>query len=129
LRAHILNASAGGPTPGRSRWFDKSINMSVERDGRASVNGEHSPCEALIPAIAVDYALAEPTPPSLLLHAPRGTQGNAWARLRWKTDERIHKAIAEAERMSDAAVADSDAAMLWADEYGTDFIKAVGAKE
>jgi carnitine O-acetyltransferase len=41
---------------GHNRWFDKSLSIVVDNCGRLGVNGEHSPCDALVPAILVDFA-------------------------------------------------------------------------
>ena len=43
---------------GHNRWFDKSISIVVFNDGRIGCNGEHSPCDALVPAMLVDYAVS-----------------------------------------------------------------------
>ena len=42
---------------GHNRWFDKSLTIVVTRDGHVGLNGEHSPCDALVPAMLVDYAV------------------------------------------------------------------------
>lgn len=44
---------------GHNRWFDKSLSIVVTNDGRVGVNGEHSPCDALVPAYLVDYAATQ----------------------------------------------------------------------
>lgn len=41
---------------GRNRWFDKSLYVVVSNDGRVGMNGEHSPCDALVPSFLVDFA-------------------------------------------------------------------------
>eukprot|EP00835_Amoeboradix_gromovi_P000535 NODE_19_length_39463_cov_0.396073.p3 type:complete len:609 gc:universal NODE_19_length_39463_cov_0.396073:15860-17686(+) len=35
---------------GNNRWFDKSLNVICCKDGTVGINGEHSPCDALIPS-------------------------------------------------------------------------------
>ena len=42
---------------GHNRWFDKSLTIVVSNDGRLGVHGEHSPCDALVPAMLVDFAV------------------------------------------------------------------------
>jgi hypothetical protein len=41
---------------GQNRFFDKSLSIVVTANGNLGVNGEHSPCDALVPAFLVDYA-------------------------------------------------------------------------
>lgn len=43
---------------GHNRWFDKSLTIVVSGDGRLGVHGEHSPCDALVPAVLVDFAVS-----------------------------------------------------------------------
>jgi carnitine O-acetyltransferase len=42
---------------GHNRWYDKSLTIIGMPDGRMGMNGEHSPCDALVPAFLFDYAL------------------------------------------------------------------------
>ncbi|KAF9956300.1 hypothetical protein BGZ70_009971 [Mortierella alpina] len=46
---------------GHNRWCDKSLNMIFERDGKFVCHGEHSPCDALIPALIMDFVVRKPT--------------------------------------------------------------------
>lgn len=139
LDSHILTASAGNK--GHNRWFDKSLNISVESNSRASVLGEHSACDALIPSILIDYMLAEGMgkPQGLLSESEDDEDVNTASndvtcapskhikRLSWTTDEAVHKAIDQAEQTAALIIEDSDALMLWYDEYGTDWIRKEGA--
>jgi carnitine O-acetyltransferase len=42
---------------GHNRWFDKSLSVIVGNDGRIGLNGEHSPLDALVPAIICSEAV------------------------------------------------------------------------
>ena len=42
---------------GRNRWFDKCFNLWVCPGGKAGGNGEHSPCDAVIPNQMTQYIL------------------------------------------------------------------------
>lgn len=123
LDARILNSSSGGPSAGRNRWFDKSIVLCVESNARAAVCGEHSPCDALIPAIVMDYVIASSSVGSVDAadHAATG-----WRRLRWTTDAHIESMIWRAEASVAALVQDSDAHQLWFDHFGVDWIRKQG---
>ncbi|GJN87551.1 hypothetical protein Rhopal_000505-T1 [Rhodotorula paludigena] len=122
LDAHIRNASTANGT-GRNRWWDKAVSIHVESNGRASMVGEHSPCDALIPSIVCDYALAEDIDAASASRRGTGALGD---RLEWVVDERIREAIDKAGKTVEELAADSDARMLWYDEYGAGWIKSVG---
>jgi len=95
----------------------------VETNGRAGMMGEHSPVDALIPSIIVDYVLAEPI--DLSSYADH-KQGSAWTRLDWVVDDNIRKEIEECRNRNNQLIEDSDASQLWWGEFGADWIKATG---
>lgn len=41
----------------QNRWFDKTIQLIVANNGRAGVNGEHSPADAVIPGRIFQYVI------------------------------------------------------------------------
>ncbi|KAJ2865804.1 hypothetical protein GGI22_001427 [Coemansia erecta] len=43
-----------GMRPGHNRWYDKCASYVFDRNGSAGYVGEHSPCDALIPAIMLE---------------------------------------------------------------------------
>ncbi|GAA5969747.1 hypothetical protein JCM11641_008027 [Rhodosporidiobolus odoratus] len=124
LDAHVRNAcSAGGN--GRNRWWDKAVGIHVESNGRASMVGEHSPCDALIPSIVCDYALAEDLDPTGT--SQRGTaKVGVEERLEWVIDEQTRESIAKAVKTVEGIAKDSEGRLLWYDEYGAGWIKSVG---
>lgn len=100
------------------------------------MNGEHSPCDALIPSIIVDYVLAEPVDISAFAESPAklgGVEyvgasegGDGWRFLDWKIDSTIEEEIRQAENRAKAIVEDSDASQLWFSEYAADWMKKSG---
>ncbi len=42
---------------GHNRWFDKTIELIVANNGRAGINGEHAPADAVIPGAIFDYMI------------------------------------------------------------------------
>ena len=40
---------------GHNRWYDKTISIICMSNGRGGMNGEHSPCDALIPSRLMDW--------------------------------------------------------------------------
>ncbi|KAI8924064.1 acyltransferase ChoActase/COT/CPT [Entophlyctis helioformis] len=108
---------------GRNRWFDTCITVAVSNDARIGINGEHSPCDALVPALAVDFAAKnEPAKdsPGAILSAPTANKAR---RLTWNTDAKIGKAIVDAQAAASKLIADSDLTVMHFAEYGGDFIK------
>ncbi|KAI9096994.1 acyltransferase ChoActase/COT/CPT [Phlyctochytrium arcticum] len=107
---------------GHNRWFDKSLDVCIMNDGRTGINGEHSPCDALIPAFVADWVVEhEPArdPPSFksnpTLRPPR--------HLEWVVDDKIKTGLKAAEKEIHKAIANSDVRVLHYKGYGTDFIK------
>jgi carnitine O-acetyltransferase len=136
LDAHVRNTSSG--MNGLNRWFDKSLTVSVESNGRAGMNGEHSPCDALIPSIIVDYVVAEPIDIAAFSEGPQKLggleyvgpgEGQGWKHLDWEVDSTIEGEIKQAEGRAKAIVEDSDASQLWFSEYAADWIKKTGELE
>lgn len=134
LDAHVRNTSSG--VNGLNRWFDKSLTVSVESNARAGMNGEHSPCDALIPSIIVDYVVAEPIDVSAFAESPAklgGVEyvgasegGEGWRHLDWKIDSTIEEEIRQAEGRAKAIVEDSDVSQLWFSEYAAEWMKKSG---
>ncbi|KAL7423876.1 hypothetical protein Q5752_001461 [Cryptotrichosporon argae] len=118
--AQIRNA-ASGLWGGRNRWFDKAISVVVETNGRAGVMGEHSPVDALIPSIVVDYVLGEPVDAAAFDQAPAADA--KWRKLEWVTDDSVEHEITACQARNAALIADSDPSQLWFSEYGADWIK------
>ncbi|KAG0238321.1 hypothetical protein BGW42_005554 [Actinomortierella wolfii] len=107
---------------GHNRWCDKSLNLVFERDGKFMCHGEHSPCDALIPAIIMERIVQVGTD----LHAPRSHAVVAPPKhLAFKTDAETKKHIQAAEATIERISKDSDCGMLYFGEYGTTFIKKV----
>lgn len=124
LDAHIVHASSSAGT-GRNRWWDKAVTISVENNGRASMIGEHSPCDALIPSIVCDYVLSEGLASEGV--SMRGASGEPAERLEWVLDAIAKENVVKAQRIIHDIAADSDGKMLWYDEYGAEWIKKVGS--
>lgn len=90
--------------------------------------GEHSPVDALIPSIAIEYVLAEPVDTAAFAAGEQaGSAGErGWSRVDWVTDEAMDAEIEECRGRNKALVEDSDASQLWWNEYGVEWIKKHG---
>ncbi|KAJ1907090.1 hypothetical protein IWQ60_011931, partial [Tieghemiomyces parasiticus] len=119
---NVANMMAG--RDGHNRWFDKTSTIIIESSGRAGWNGEHTPCDALIPCFAYDYALNIPTrwpEPFMTSSVPRDGPRH----LHFYTDDRVHAMIRSAQACVSAIVKDSHPVAYQFTGYGTDFIKRV----
>ncbi|KAI9206459.1 acyltransferase ChoActase/COT/CPT [Polychytrium aggregatum] len=107
---------------GRNRWFDKSFTVIVSSDGHAGLNGEHSPCDALVPCLMADFILKnEPAQDSSDL--PPGTGLPQPHRLRWSVDQRVEDAIHLAQEEVDGIISNSDVRVMEFAGFGSTFIK------
>jgi carnitine O-acetyltransferase len=107
---------------GHNRWSDKSLNIVVTNDGRLGVHGEHSPCDALIPAQLVDFAVQrEPAqdPPN----ASSNPSIRPSFRLEFVIDSKIQESLVRAQSFVNDLIQDSDVAVMHYSGYGSDFIK------
>ncbi|KAF9410422.1 hypothetical protein BGZ94_001649, partial [Podila epigama] len=107
---------------GHNRWCDKSLNLIFERDGKFACHGEHSPCDALIPALIMDHIVRKPTDmnapcTNAIVETPR--------HLAFVTDTKTQEHIKAAEATIDALSKNSDCGIVHFDEYGSDYIKKV----
>ncbi|KZP00530.1 acyltransferase ChoActase/COT/CPT [Calocera viscosa TUFC12733] len=136
IEAHVRNTATS--PDGLNRWYDKTLSVIVESSGRAGMMGEHSPCDALIPSIIVDYAVAEPIDVAAFTQNPTKAQtgdvifdadtqaepiSRVWERVEWELDGKLKTEIEEAKVRAKAVVDDSEASQLWFDEYGSDWMK------
>ncbi|CAO3608725.1 unnamed protein product [Cunninghamella blakesleeana] len=125
--------------PGHNRWFDKSVTLVVENNGKSGVMGEHSPVDALTVSFVADHmvrksAAAEINPqqqkPSWLsgktIDVIENPTSSFIEHLTWTTDDKVHHYLEQAQLSANQTAARSDSYVLHFKEYGTDWIKKVG---
>jgi len=131
LDAHARNASSG--MAGHNRWYDKCVSIFVESNARAGGMGEHSPCDGLVVGAMMYHSLSESidneqfdgnVTQSKSAEDTRGGQG--WERLDWVVDDQIKLRCLEAEWEARRISGESDASILWFDDYGARWIKDTG---
>ncbi|KAJ3138195.1 hypothetical protein HK100_012876 [Physocladia obscura] len=104
-----------------NRWFDKAIQLIVLPSGRAGVNGEHSPTDAVIPGNMMDFIVkTEASDPSNAISAD---VAEVPRKLHWVVDTEIEKLIQEASNTATALIKDTKSCLLQTDIYGSQFIK------
>ncbi|KAI8820843.1 acyltransferase ChoActase/COT/CPT [Fimicolochytrium jonesii] len=109
---------------GRNRWFDKAMQLVVASNGRAGVNGEHTPADAVIPGKVFDYILSnEPAvdPPN-----SEGTSLPPPQKLKWVINDELQTLLDKARAEGKALIDDTESCLLQTDVYGARYIKEVG---
>ncbi|KAI3652212.1 hypothetical protein MP228_003515 [Amoeboaphelidium protococcarum] len=124
---------------GRNRWFDKTLTVIVMSDGSAGINGEHSPCDALIPSRFIDW-LVENEPArdvngaisDLSVVYDRSRRPNLrslWSRLQWQLDDTMKNVyIPRAINTANHVGGNSDAGVLIFTDFGGKHLKSVIGK-
>lgn len=109
-----------------NRWFDKSLQIIVSSSGRAGVNGEHSPSDAVVPGTCIEHVLKnEPA-----LDAPTINDSDRLdnpTQLDWTTDPSIHRLIQKSKKTAKDLIQATESCLLHTDIYGSRFIKEVAA--
>ncbi|KAJ3112172.1 hypothetical protein HDU96_004873 [Phlyctochytrium bullatum] len=103
-----------------NRWFDKSIQLVVMPNGRAGVNGEHTPSDAVIPGnIMTDIVEGEKNP------VPSGAAAVSvpFAKLKWQVDGKVQSLMQKAQKEAQALIDDTESVLLHTDVYGSQFLK------
>lgn len=117
---------------GHNRWFDKSFTLVVENNGMCGFSGEHSPVDALTVSYIFDYMLQVATPGEKtheFIHPSSSISHDdqvVFEHLRFNTDIKLNRFIAEAQITADATAALSDSNVLVFKEFGTNWIKKTG---
>ncbi|OLY78303.1 Carnitine O-acetyltransferase [Smittium mucronatum] len=129
-----------------NRWFDKHINYVIDRNGNIGAVGEHSPADAVVPAIMHDYVishvLVNPHPskkitqdsvsqsafrsknPNLLPQYKDDSIPNAPIHLKFgSVDPLIHTLICETQQEVDQLERNSVSESLIINQYGSMFMK------
>ncbi|KAJ1746499.1 hypothetical protein LPJ79_005841 [Coemansia sp. RSA 1821] len=126
VNAHQLNTKCHGTQPGHNRWYDKCASYVVDRNGAVGYVGEHSPCDALIPALMVEYVSKvvskEPLERGLLMPETPHYK-TCFRRLRFTdVDSSVMNMIRDAETEVTTTANNSLSRQIRAD-FGSDWIK------
>ncbi|KAJ1826421.1 hypothetical protein LPJ56_002185 [Coemansia sp. RSA 2599] len=129
INANQQNMKCHGTRPGHNRWYDKCASFIFNRNGGAGYLGEHSPCDALIPAYMIEYVsrlvATEHIKPNEVSKHTRNYQAQL-KRLRFvDVDSTVRSLINEAEKEVEQTVRDSISRQVRFDNYGSNWIKRV----
>ncbi|CAO3623491.1 unnamed protein product [Mucor hiemalis] len=107
---------------GKNRWFDKALQFIVENNGRAGINGEHSPADAVIPSRIVDDVLTrEPIQDTMSTAAISNLEQPKL--LTWEVSTKLGDAIRTAEKNASNLINDLDSVLLHYGGYGSNKMK------
>ncbi|KAJ2003289.1 hypothetical protein GGI04_003021 [Coemansia thaxteri] len=125
--AHQRNTTCHGTRPGHNRWYDKCVSYVFDRNGAAGYLGEHSPCDALIPAYMIEH-VAKNVATELISSESRNVSTPSpnvcVRRLRFtNVDDSVLQLITEAEKEIEQAAKASDSRQIRFEGYGSDWIK------
>lgn len=115
-----------------NRFYDKPFTIIVDALAHAGATGEHSPCDALVPSIVAEYGIVQSIEERAfqLLEGERLTTAggeDCFTRIDWVVDDQLWRECEAAEQRATSIIMDSDDSVLWFDQYGTDWIRGVGA--
>ncbi|KAF9359875.1 Carnitine O-acetyltransferase mitochondrial [Mortierella sp. AD094] len=106
-----------------NRWFDKSMQFIFENNGRAGINGEHTPADAVIPGRILDEVsknekTAEPKQVS-------DVQLATIEHIKFVVNDEIKDTIKKAEVNAKKFIENVDSCLIHFNEYGSNWLKSI----
>ncbi|XP_058527383.1 choline O-acetyltransferase isoform X2 [Ochotona princeps] len=123
-RALQLLHGGGCSKNGANRWYDKSLQFVVGRDGTCGVVCEHSPFDGIVLVQCTEHLLAHMMQSSKkLVRADSVSELPAPRRLRWKCSPEIQSHLASSAEKLQQIVKNLDFTVYKFEGYGKTFIK------
>ncbi|KAJ2786849.1 hypothetical protein GGI15_001211 [Coemansia interrupta] len=127
LNAHQQSMKCHGTRPGHNRWYDKCATFIFDRNGASGYLGEHSPCDALVPAYMVEN-VAEAVAQEPIDPQTDSARTHDYCvhvnRLRFvDVDSTVCELIKEAEKEVEQTSNDSVSRQIRFENYGSNWIK------
>ncbi|XP_012578960.1 PREDICTED: choline O-acetyltransferase [Condylura cristata] len=123
-RALQLLHGGGCSKNGANRWYDKSLQFVVGRDGTCGVVCEHSPFDGIVLVQCTEHLLKHMVKSSKkLVRADSVSELPAPRRLRWKCSPEIQGLLASSAEKLQQIVKNLDFTVYKFDYYGKTFIK------
>ncbi|XP_059518078.1 choline O-acetyltransferase [Myotis daubentonii] len=122
-RALQLLHGGGCSKNGANRWYDKSLQFVVGRDGTCGVVCEHSPFDGIVLVQCVEHLLKHMMSSKKLVRADSVSELPAPRRLRWKCSPVIQGFLASSAEKLQRIVKNLDFVVYKFDNYGKTFIK------
>ncbi|KAG0303987.1 hypothetical protein BGZ98_006057 [Dissophora globulifera] len=104
-----------------NRWFDKSMQFIFENNGRAGINGEHTPADAVIPGRILDELVknektAEPK-------SVTNVQLQPIEHVKFVVNDEIKETIKQSEVNAKKMIDNVDSCLIHFNEYGSNWLK------
>ncbi|KAJ1722681.1 hypothetical protein LPJ53_002939 [Coemansia erecta] len=129
INAHQQAMKCHGTRPGHNRWYDKCATFIFDCNGVSGYLGEHSPCDALIPAYMIEHVSEAAGQEHIDPQAVSVRTHNYCAqvnRLRFvDVDSTVRELIEETEKEVELAAHSSVSRQIRFENYGSDWIKQV----
>ncbi|KAB0349745.1 hypothetical protein FD754_014602 [Muntiacus muntjak] len=123
-RALQLLHGGGCSKNGANRWYDKSLQFVVGRDGTCGVVCEHSPFDGIVLVQCTEHLLKHMVKTSKkMVRADSVSELPAPRRLRWKCSPEIQGLLASSAEKLQQIVKNLDFTVYKFDSYGKTFIK------
>lgn len=123
-RALQLLHGGGCSKNGANRWYDKSLQFVVGRDGTCGVVCEHSPFDGIVLVQCTEHLLKHMVKTSKkIVRADSVSELPAPRRLRWKCSPEIQGLLASSAEKLQQIVKNLDFTVYKFDDYGKTFIK------
>ncbi|KAB0397514.1 hypothetical protein E2I00_006871 [Balaenoptera physalus] len=123
-RALQLLHGGGCSKNGANRWYDKSLQFVVGRDGTCGVVCEHSPFDGIVLVQCTEHLLKHMVKTSKkMVRADSVSELPAPRRLRWKCSPEIQGLLASSAEKLQQIVKNLDFIVYKFDDYGKTFIK------
>ncbi|XP_069427666.1 choline O-acetyltransferase [Ovis canadensis] len=123
-RALQLLHGGGCSKNGANRWYDKSLQFVVGRDGTCGVVCEHSPFDGIVLVQCTEHLLKHMVKTSKkMVRADSVSELPAPRRLRWKCSPEIQGLLASSAEKLQQIVKNLDFTVYKFDDYGKTFIK------
>ncbi|XP_034290647.1 choline O-acetyltransferase [Pantherophis guttatus] len=123
-RALQLLHGGGYPRNGANRWYDKSTQFVVGRDGVCGTVCEHSPFDGIILVQCIEHLLKHMKEGAKkLVRADSVSELPAPRRLRWKCSPEIQNHLASSAEKLERLVKNLDFVAYKFENYGKEFIK------
>uniref|UniRef100_H3DQ14 Choline O-acetyltransferase n=1 Tax=Tetraodon nigroviridis TaxID=99883 RepID=H3DQ14_TETNG len=125
-RASLLLHGGGSKKNGANRWYDKSLQFVIGRDGACGVLCEHSPFEGIVMVHCSEYVMKTHVRTGSLSKTAGASSVRDLPpprRLLWKTNPQIQALISASEDRLDRLVNNLDMEVFAFKAYGKEFIK------
>lgn len=114
---------------GEGRWFDKSFNLILYKDGSIGANGEHSPSDAPAPALVFQTAFARESKESyeqvVKTRQLRADYLPLPLHLKWNLFPSLLSSIRQAQLLGKELYEKTDVRVLRFSDYGSNFISSL----